>query len=265
MKQITAKVIDNRPFCSQPRQSGNRVLLGFQLIWLSCPQIERAKPGQFVMVRCGEECVLPRPFSIHQANGGKIALWIAVWEDGKGTRWLAQRQVGDTVELVGPLGNDYKIQPSSHKLLLLAGGVGIAPLYFLAQEAILRQCSVTLIHGASKAINLYPQEMPPGIELVTVTEDGSAGKKGRITKFIPEYIDWADQIFACGPVSMHQAIAQMPELKGKPIQASLEVRMGCGRGTCYGCTVKTRNGLKQVCMDGPVFDLDDILWDRLGY
>lgn len=267
MKQVAATIIDNRSFSFQPRQSGNRVLLSFQLIWLSCPQIEKAKSGQFVMVRCGEECVLPRPFSIHRVNDDKVALWIAVWEDGKGTRWLAQRQVGDTVELVGPLGNNYEIQRGSHKLLLLAGGVGIAPLYFLAQEAAMRQCSVILIHGASRAINLYPElypkKIPPEIELVMVTEDGSAGKRGKITEFIPKYIDWADQIFACGPLPMYKAMAQMPELRNKPVQISLEVGMGCGRGVCYGCTVKTKSGLKQVCKDGPVFDLEDILWDEL--
>ena len=266
MKQVTATVIDNHPFSLPPRQSGNRILLNFQLMWLNCPQIAReAKPGQFVMVNCGEECTLPRPFSIHQVNDGKIALWIAVWEDGKGTRWLAQRQVGDTVELVGPLGNSYSIRPSSQKLLLVAGGVGIAPLYFLAQSAITKQYSVTLIHGASSESNLYPNEMPSGIELVTVTEDGSVGQKGLITDLIPKYIDWADQIFACGPVSMYKAMVQIPELKGKPVQVSMEVRMGCGRGVCYSCTIKTKSGLKQVCHDGPIFNLDDIIWDELGF
>ena len=262
MKQVTATIIANRPFSFQPRQSGNRVLLGFQLIWFRCPQIEKAKPGQFVMVRCGEECVLPRPFSIHQVNDDKIALWIAVWEDGKGTRWLAQRQVGDTVELVGPLGNDYEIQPGSRKLLLLAGGVGIAPLYFLAQAAITKQYSVTLIHGASRAINLYPEKMPSGIELVMVNEEDT-GKK--VTDLLPDFVDWADQIFACGPASMYKAMATQKLLKAKSAQVSLEVRMGCGRGICYGCTVKTKGGLKQVCTDGPVFELDDVLWDELDY
>ncbi|MFC1860209.1 dihydroorotate dehydrogenase electron transfer subunit [Chloroflexota bacterium] len=265
MKQITARVIDNHPFCSQRRQSGNRVLLGFQLIWLSCPEIERARSGQFVMVRCGNECVLPRPFSIHQTEGDRIALWIAVWEDGKGTQWLAQCQASDTVELVGPMGNSFSIHPESRNLLLLVGGIGIAPLYFLAQEALNKQCPVKLIHGASTAINLYPQEMPREIEMITVTEDGSYGQKGLITDLLPEHIDCADQVFACGPTAMYQAMAQIPELKGKPVQVSLEVRMGCGRGVCYGCTIKTKGGLKQVCTDGPVFDLNDILWDELDY
>jgi dihydroorotate dehydrogenase electron transfer subunit len=265
LKQVTATIIDNRSFSFQPRQSGKRALLGFQLMWLSCPQIEKAKPGQFVMVRCGEDFEHPlrRPFSIHQVNDDKIALWIAVWEDGKGTRWLSQRQAGDELDLLGPLGNGYEIKPSSHKLLLLAGGVGIAPIYFLAQEAVTRQCSVTLIHGASSTINLYPEKMPPGIELATVTEDGTAGKKGMITDLLPDFAGVADQFFACGPMPMYKTMARMPELKNKPVQISLEVRMGCGLGICYGCTVKTRNGLKQVCQHGPIFNLEDILWEEL--
>ena len=217
------------------------------------------------MVRCGEECTLPRPFSIHQVDDDKIALWLAVWEDGKGTRWLANCKKDDTVELVGPLGNAYSVHPEAHHLLLLAGGVGIAPLYFLAQQTAMRQCSVTLIHGATNKLNLYPAKMPPEIELVTVTEDGSVGQKGLITDLLPDYTDRADQIFACGPIAMYKSMATNKLLKAKSAQVSLEVRMGCGRGVCYSCTIKTKGGLKQVCADGPVFDLEDVLWDELGY
>jgi dihydroorotate dehydrogenase electron transfer subunit len=263
LKQVTGTIIDNRPFSFQPRQSGKRVLLGFQLMWLSCPQIEKAKPGQFVMVRCGEdfEHMLRRPLSIHQVNDDKIALWIAVWGDGKGTQWLSQRQVGDELDLLGPLGNGFTIHSGSHKLLLLAGGVGIAPLYFLAQEAVTRQCSVTLIHGASSKVNLYPEKMPPGIELNMITEKDDEQK---ITDLLPDFAGSADQVFACGPMPMYQTMARMPELKDKPVQISLEVRMGCGLGICYGCTVKTRNGLRQVCQHGPIFELEDIIWEELA-
>ena len=86
-----------------------------------------------------------------------------------------------------------------------------------------------------------------------------------ITDFLPDFADRADQIFACGPAEMYQTMTtQKQQLKGKPVQISLEVRMGCGLGVCYGCTVKTKNGLKQVCQDGPVFDLDDIIWDEFA-
>jgi len=217
------------------------------------------------MVRCREECVLPRPFSIHQVNDGSIALFFNVWEDGKGTSWLSQRKIGDNIDLLGPLGNSYSVHPESRKLLLLAGGIGIVPLRFLADEAVKRGLSVTLLCGTPTA-HRYPENLlPPEIELVTVTEDGSVGKKGLITDLLPDFAGWADQVFACGPIPMYKAMAQMPELKGKPVQISLEVRMGCGRGVCYGCTLKTKGGLKQVCMDGPVFDLDDIIWAELNY
>ena len=86
-----------------------------------------------------------------------------------------------------------------------------------------------------------------------------------ITDFLPDFVGWADQIFACGPTSMYHTMAvQKQQFRGKPAQISLEVRMGCGLGVCYGCTVKTKNGLKQVCQDGPIFDLDDILWDEFA-
>jgi len=126
-----------------------------------------------------------------------------------------------------------------------------------------------LLLGASTAAQLYPTHLlPPKIKLITTTEDGSAGKKGLVTDLLPEYVDGADQVFACGPMPMYRDMAlKNQELKpdGKPVQISLEVRMGCGLGVCYGCTIKTKNGLKQVCKDGPVFDLDDILWDELAY
>ena len=267
MKQVTATVISNAKLWGEYGVHGRRKYLGAWLIWLKCPEVaSKTKPGQFVMVRCGEECVLPRPFSIHQVNDGSIALFFNVWKDGKGTSWLARRKIDDNIDLLGPLGNDYSIHPESHKLLLLAGGIGIAPLYFLAQEAKRKQCSVILIHGASKATHLYPRHLlPPEAELVLTTEDGTAGKKGMITDLLPDFVGWADQVFACGPIAMYKSMATQKLLKAKPVQVSLEVRMGCGRGVCYGCTVKTKGGLKQVCTDGPVFELDDVIWDELVY
>ncbi|MFC1986583.1 dihydroorotate dehydrogenase electron transfer subunit, partial [Chloroflexota bacterium] len=112
----------------------------------------------------------------------------------------------------------------------------------------------------------YPENLlPTGIKLVAATEDGTVGEKGRITNLLPDYVEWADQIFACGPIPMYHDMCVRREklLKAKPVQVSLEVRMGCGRGLCYGCTIKTKSGLKKVCQDGPVFDMDDVLWDKL--
>ena len=267
MKQVIAEVISNEQILPAFTRPPTRNLLGAWLIWLRCSEIARdAKPGQFVMVRCGGECVLPRPFSIHQVNNDGIALFFTVLIDGKGTGWLSQHHKGDTVELLGPLGNGFSIHPTSRNLLLVAGGIGIAPLYFMAREVLNQGCSVTLLLGASTATQLYPRHLlPPKTELIITTEDGTIGKKGMITNLLPDFVDWADQVFACGPLGMYKDMYTQREklLKTKPTQVSLEVRMGCGRGVCYGCTVKTKRGLKQVCKDGPVFDLDDIPWDKL--
>jgi dihydroorotate dehydrogenase electron transfer subunit len=172
------------------------------------------------------------------------------------------------VELLGPLGNSYSIYPESHNLLLLAGGWGIAPLYFLAQEALKDGLTVTLLYGTANE-KRYEKKcfFPPGLRVISATEDGSVGEKGLITDLLPDFIDEADQVFACGPLGMYKYMSKRRSnlLKDKPTQVSMEVRMGCGLGVCYGCTVKTKHGMKQVCKDGPVFTLDDILWDKLDY
>jgi len=251
-----------------PVIANTEVMPGVYLIWLESPQIAaEAKPGQFVMVRCGQETLLRRPLSIHQlADNTNLAFLFTVV--GKGTHWLSQRQAGNNIDLLGPLGSGFSIHPASHNLLLVAGGIGIAPLCFLAQEALNQGCSVRLLLGASTASQLYPKHLVPAeAELIIATEDGTAGKMGMVTDLLPDFVGWSDRIFACGPTSMYRAMAaqKQPLLKAKSPQISLEVRMGCGLGVCYGCTVKTKSGLKQVCKDGPVFDLEDILWDELGY
>lgn len=250
MKQVSASVISN-----------NKAMPGAHLIWLDSPEIATAtNPGQFIMLRCGEETVLPRPFSIHQSDGGKLALLFQLV--GRGTTWLSRRESGDRIDIFGPLGNGYSIHPDSHNLLLLAGGNGIAPLCFLAEDALSSGHSVKLLYGT---VNEDRYQAAPEIDVVAVTEDGSVGEEGMVTDLIADYIDWADQVFACGPVPMYRAMAETPALGGKSVQISLEVTMGCGRGVCYGCTLKTKQGLKLCCQDGPVFELDEILWDQSGY
>jgi len=258
LRQAKANVISN-----------DEIMSGVYLIWLDCPSIAPpAQPGQFVMVRCGEgvEYQLRRPLSIHQLDGERLALLFNVV--GRGTRWLSECQVGEEIDLLGALGNGYSVHPSLHNLLLVAGGIGIVPLVFLAQQALTRGYSVTLLLGAPTASQLYPGHLLPAeAKLITATEDGTRGKKGMITDLLSDFIGGADQIFACGPSSMYQTMsAQKQKLtKAKPVQISLEVRMGCGLGVCYGCTVKTKSGLRQVCKDGPIFDLDDILWEELNF
>ncbi len=224
-----------------------------------------AKPGQFAMVGCdsGYGRLVRRPISIHQVEGKTVSFLFAVV--GTGTEWLAQRKRKDKIDLLGPMGNGFSILPESRNLLLLAGGMGVAPLNFLAENAQKDGYSVRLLTGARTVSLICPPELlPQNAECIAVTEDGTAGEKGLVTAFLPQYTEWADQVFACGPIPMYQAMSiqrQTLALKNH-IQISLEVRMGCGLGFCYACTVGTRQGLKQVCKDGPVFNLEDVMWDE---
>ena len=267
--------------------SNVEILPRVNLMWLAAAHIAAtAQPGQFVTLRCGD-LTLRRPFSIHQVNAGQVALLFRVV--GKGTLWLSQCREGDRLDILGPLGKGFNIEADSRKLVMLAGGIGITPLVFLAQHAS-SQCSMKLIYGASTARELYPlSSLPSRVQVITVTEDGSGGnRKGLASDALPDFLEWADQLYACGPSGMYEAMTKLPcnfespALSGsreilppgsftrgkadegyklKKCQVSLEVRMGCGVGACYGCSINTRKGLKKVCHDGPVFELDDIVWE----
>jgi len=272
--------------------SNVEVMPGIHLMWIEAPNIAcSVLPGQFITVRCGD-FTLRRPFSVHQSSPltgedsgeGEIALLFKV--AGKGTLWLSQRQTSDRIDILGPLGKGFSIEPGARNLLLVAGGIGIAPLVFLMQYAS-SQHQITLIHGASTAAQLYPSAMfrtgpssagkqrsklsplPKRVQFIPVTEDSSTGKKGMATDILPDFLDWADQVYACGPADMYKAMAEMSwrakqsNLKIRKCQVSLEVRMGCGFGACYSCTINTKKGLKQVCRDGPVFELNDITWQEV--
>lgn len=241
------------------------------LMWLEAPDIAvAARPGQFFMVACGDDTFLPRPFSIHRVDGSQIALLFKVI--GKGTGWLSQQKKGDSLDIFGPLGNGFTISPDSQNILLVGGGIGIAPLCFLADYAVGEGKKVIIIQGARTAACLFPVStpqriynngvMPANLEVLNCTEDGAEGFKGLATQLIPHYIGGIDQVFACGPEAMYRAMAQMPELKNKSVQLSMEIMMGCGAGVCYGCTIRTKKGVKQVCKDGPVFEMGEVEWEN---
>lgn len=273
--------------------SNLEVMPGTYLMWLQAPDMAaRAQPGQFVTVKCGD-FTLRRPLAIHQVGAGntatkqsQVALLFKVV--GKGTLWLSQRQKDEKLDLLGPFGNGFSVPEQSERLLLMAGGIGIAPLVFLMQQASSRH-QITLIHGAKTAAELYAEDYWPAavrhaVQFIPVTEDGAAGRQGMATDIVPDFLDWADRLYACGPLDMYKAMALSPSpspskrdggtivgeglvrsynLKLKKCQVSLEVRMGCGFGACYGCTIDTKKGLKRVCRDGPVFELGDILWQEV--
>lgn len=255
MKMASARIISN-----------TEVMPGYNLLCARAPDIaEAAMPGQFAMVKCGDKLTLRRPLSINSVNDSNY-LYIFYSLIGKGTLWLSQRQKGEEIDLLGPLGNGFSIKPDSKNLLLVAGGIGVAPLVFLAQRAVEQGKSVALLLGARTADDLYPVEHLPGqMQTVITTEDGSRGRKGMVSDVFLDYTDWADQVYACGPVAMYQTMAsQMRKRRGRnAVQVSLEVRLGCGLGACYGCSVRTKSGMKRVCKDGPVFNIEDIIWQEV--
>jgi len=242
--------------------------------WFAGPEISQgATPGQFVMLRCAEaphlatslpdDPLLPRPMSIHRMRSGATGSEWSILYDvvGRGTRWLASRQPGDAVYCWGALGRGFRVEPASQHLLLVAGGIGVAPLVWLADEAVNWNKTVTLILAARTRERIFPPAMlPPQVEVVAMTADGTLGERGLATKAFSDYLDWCDQAFACGPNAMFEGMAK--ELKNrrsqKSVQVLVEERMGCGTGICYGCAIESRKGMRLVCKDGPQFDLREI-------
>jgi dihydroorotate dehydrogenase electron transfer subunit len=246
--------------------SSEEVYQDSRLIWFSAPAVGRvAQPGQFLMIRCGEgwDPLLPRPMSFHRFRQAGDERQFAILFDlrGRGTDWLWRRQPGDLVGLFGPLGRGYAVKSQSQNLLLVGGGIGIAALVALADEAIANGRAVTLLQGAKTVDKLFPSaSLPTEVEVVSATEDGSAGHRGLVTELLPQYLPWADQVFACGPNAMYEAMAGImrQQASRKSVQVLLEEHMACGMGVCYCCGVFTRRGVKLVCKDGPRFELREL-------
>ncbi|MDQ3468108.1 MAG: dihydroorotate dehydrogenase electron transfer subunit [Chloroflexota bacterium] len=263
-------MVSVREFCSEvvavEPVMGDAVLLTF----LAPKELVRSlKAGVFFEILCRTDgsCdpLLRRPYSIFRANPDEGTLTILVRPFGRGSGWLAQRQIGSELNILGPLGNAYTVSPRTRHGLLVSGGVGVAPMVMLADEAVAAGVSVTFLMGAATNEGLLSASLlPREVEYVVATEDGSGGYLGYVTEVVPEYVPWADQVFACGPESMYRSLRNAAEphrVQRRPaIQVSMERTMACGVGACLGCVVKTRHGMKTSCVDGPVFDLDEVAW-----
>ena len=250
--QLLAPVTSNQP-----------VYPGVNIIWLEAPEIARiALPGQFVMLKCEDGTFLRRPLSIHRVSTDRTRVAFMFAAVGKGTAWLAAATPRMKVDLLGPLGNHFEIDPDIEAAVVVAGGLGVAPLAFLADELKIRGKKISFLYGAATAGQLCPEPFLPEMnEYILATEDGSRGERGFITACLPRYLSRPVQLFACGPTPMYRTMAIAGEIKNMPAQVSLEVRMACGLGICYGCTVDTRVGLRQVCKHGPVFELHEVRWE----
>jgi dihydroorotate dehydrogenase electron transfer subunit len=252
-----------------------------------------SRAGQFVHVKTGDlsGLVLRRPFSINTADAVSATITIHFRTIGRGTAWFTALRPGDAVEMLGPLGRPFEVDPRSRHLLLVAGGLGMAGVRFLVDEAIRHGRQVTMLFGAASAREVYPSSLlPDEVEYVIATDDGSVGHNGFVTDLVPEYEAWADQAFACGPAPMLAALARLaagrrerlgvarlgrkrgggktdplgsPAARRKAfLQVSMEQNMGCAVGACLGCVIMGSNGAPQrVCREGPVFAAEEVAWE----
>lgn len=243
-----------------------RVASGVGLITLDAPRCAATiRPGQFVHLRVASgDVLLRRPFSVHRAGGGRIQILYQVL--GAGTLLLAEKEPGDTsMDLVGPLGHGWQRPPDTVHALLVAGGLGAAPLGMLAEELAADGIAVVVAQGAPNAERLVARELFERVarRVDIATDDGSDGTPGFVTEVVREALsrDSFDVVYCCGPEAMQRAVYELARDAGVPCQVSLERLMACGIGACLSCVVTTRSGLRRACVDGPVFDAEEVAWN----
>ena len=219
-----------------------------------------AVPGEFVMVfgGWGAHPVLPRAFSL--VESGRIGS-ILVKAIGPGTDWLAAMQKDQELAVFGPLGRGFDVDPEKTPVLV-AGGVGVAPLLFLAERMAASGRRAIFLYGARSENDLPLAEEIAGVaELIITTENGAVGEQGLITRPLQRVLTERPgcQVYSCGPEGMLEAVAEVAAAADVPCQVCLEAPMACGLGTCKGCAVMTTGGsYKYVCLDGPVFPAPEI-------
>lgn len=215
------------------------------------------EPGQFVMIRgnWGNDPILPRAFSLVESGDAGAVL---VRDVGKGTRLLYNMKVGDDLFVLGPLGNRYSFPKPGERAVLVAGGVGVAPLVFLAQRLKEAGVESVFLYGARSSADLsMRRDIEAMCPLIITTEDGSVGEKGLVTTPLKRELAAGrrSSVYSCGPHLMLQAVALVSDEAGVSTQVALESPMACGLGTCKGCAVVAPDGsFKYVCSDGPVFN-----------
>ena len=254
MKQLIATIRDNE-----------RVAEGFYRMRVeSAPLAKEAKPGRFVEVRCGGgyEPLLRRPLGIHRIHDDGIEMLYEVV--GTGTEILSTKKAGEALDILGPLGNGFTTDTKG-PVVLVAGGVGVAPLMALAEAFAGRRAGLEVFIGAKTKTHILCENefKKTGAKTFVATEDGSKGQRGLITELLQKRLDdHTATIYACGPTAMLKAVALLARKESLPCQVSLEERMACGVGVCLGCPVKMKasGAYKMVCKDGPVFNAEDIAW-----
>jgi dihydroorotate dehydrogenase electron transfer subunit len=272
MMQFKAMVISN-----------TEISPGYFRLRLTAPRDTAVSlPGQFLMVKVRDatDPLLRRPFGIFDMAtidsenpeiGRQTCLEILYKVVGKGTRVLAALHHGDHLDILGPLGKGFDTSGRGGEKILVGGGVGLAPLYYLARGLVGNSPVRLFAGGKNREDILCITEFERlGIETYVSTDDGTLGEQGMVTAVMERYLSdnpSVETIYACGPFPMLKAVTRIAERYGIPCQVSLEAYMACGVGACLGCVIKGRNHTEEipdyrcVCKDGPVFDSLELFWD----
>ncbi|KPJ64474.1 hypothetical protein AMJ44_12740 [candidate division WOR-1 bacterium DG_54_3] len=240
---------------------------------LRSPLISKtAKPGNFVHIKVSSNSypLLRRAFSVHSVDKHKKNFEVLFKVVGKGTKILSEKSPGDMLDLLGPIGKGFSVPPKGETVMLVAGGMGIAPLWFLFGniiEKIPKERLIFFLGAKTKKELLYCEKLKDfGVNLIVTTDDGSFGTKGLVTEvFLKEIRKRKNEsrklkVYSCGPQEMLKKVSEISKQYDLSCQISLEGSMACGVGACWGCAVKLNNGgYKRVCIDGPVFEAREVV------
>lgn len=212
-------------------------------------------PGQFINLKI-DGCYLRRPISVSDWDENTITIIYKIF--GKGTEIMSKMNVGEKLDIITGLGNGFNTNLSGQRPILIAGGVGVPPMYRLCKELIQEEKSPIVVLGFNtKEEIFYENEFKDlGVKVYVSTVDGSYGINGFVTDAIKDLKDYT-YYYACGPMPMLKAVYDETQSDG---ELSLEERMGCGFGACMGCSIQTTEGTKRVCKEGPVFRKEEIIW-----
>lgn len=253
MKKIKASVVSQK-------QIGSDV---FDMVLQVGEVASQAKPGQFISMYSNDKSkLLPRPISICGIDKEQGTLRVVYRAVGEGTREFSQMVVGDTLDVIGPLGNGFTMKDK--KAILFGGGIGIPPMLELAKQL---DCEKVAVLGYRDEIFLA-EEFEQVTKVAIASEDGKTGTKGNVLDAVRELGLEGDIIYACGPTPMLKAIKAYAEEKGMEAQISLEERMACGIGACLACVCQSKEidhhtyvHNKRICKDGPVFDAKEVVFE----
>lgn len=227
-------------------------------------------PGQFIHLKIKNDSydpLLRRPFSIFDINKKNNLLTILYKVCGRGTKLMTEIKNGEEVDVLENLGNGFNLKKKNEDLVLIGGGMGIAPLYFLAKK-LSKNNNLRVLLGAQnkeELVFLNSKFSKLDLELSNTTMDGTLGFKGNVIEYFKNQIkdkQKIDYIYSCGPTPMLKELKKIVKENNIEAEASLEERMGCGVGVCLSCTVRTINGNKRACKEGPVFPLKEVIFDE---